>query len=43
MRVTLLFRFVPLTFVLNERAGVSRIEFWNLAGVAPGTRLTKLW
>jgi hypothetical protein len=27
MRVTLLLRLVPLTFVVSERAGVSRIEF----------------
>ena len=43
MRVTLLLRLVPLMFVLNERAGVSRIEFWKRAGVAPGTKFTKDW
>ena len=42
MRVTLLLALVPLMFVRNERIGVSVIEFWNEAGVAPGTRLIKL-
>ena len=43
MRVTLLFRFVPLILVVSARLGVSVAEFWKPAGVAPGTRLIRLW
>ena len=40
MRVLLLLRFVPLTLVRQRSGpGVSVCAFWNVAGVAPGTRL----
>ena len=42
-RVLLLFRAVPLMFVVRDRAGVSVIAFWKPAGVVPGTRFEQLW
>ena len=42
-RVLLLLRLVPLTLVVSERWGEAPIEFWKAAGVAPGTRLMRLW
>ena len=39
MRVMLVCALPPLMWVLSARPGVSVIEFWNAAGVAPGTRL----
>ena len=43
IRVTLLFRFVPLMFVLSARPGVSVCAFWKIGGVAPGTRFSSVW
>jgi hypothetical protein len=38
MRVVLVLRAVPLTFVVSARPGVSVCAFCSTGGVAPGTR-----
>src|SRR5438876_11294075 len=42
-RKALLLGWVPFTKVRSERPGVSISEFWNCAGVAPGTRFKSAW